>query len=227
MHRSPTLDAQDHHRISEAVAAAEAGTSGEIVTILAERSSSYEDVALAWAALAAFTALTVIAIFPQFYLDRLAWLVGSWNHEWNAPAAFAVAAFVGAIKFASVWLIQLWLPIKFLMVPAPVKSARVRRRAITCYRVGADRRTHGRTGILIYLSMREHRAEIVADEAITAKIDADVWGEAMEAMLAELKDGRIADGMIAAIGRVGTILAEHLPRSSNDVNELPDRLIEV
>lgn len=227
MHRTPTLNADDHQRISKAVAAAEAHTSGEIVTILADQSSSYEDVALAWAALAAFAALTAIALFPNFYMARLAWLVGSWNREWNAPAAFAVAAFVGAMKFAAVWLLQLWRPLKFLLVPPPVKSARVRRRAVTCFRVGADRRTQGRTGILIYLSMREHRAEIVADEAIAAKIDADIWADAMEAMLVELKAGLIADGMIAAIDRVGRILAEHLPRSGDDMNELPDRLIEV
>jgi len=49
----------------------------------------------------------------------------------------------------------------------------------------------------------------------------------MAAMLAELKQGRIADGMIAAVDRVGVVLSEHFPRHENDVNELPDRLIEV
>ena len=98
---------------------------------------------------------------------------------------------------------------------------------MTCFKVGAERRTHGRTGILIYLSMREHRAEIVADAAIASLVSPEVWGEAMAAMLAELKQGRIADGMIAAVDRVGVVLAEHFPRHENDVNELPDRLIEV
>ena len=94
-------------------------------------------------------------------------------------------------------------------------------------RIGAERRTHGRTGILIYLSMREHRAEIVADESIATKVDPGVWGDAMVAMLAELKQQRTADGMIAAVERVGAVLAEHFPRAEGDVNELPDRLIEV
>ena len=75
--------------------------------------------------------------------------------------------------------------------------------------------------------MREHRAEILADEAIASKVQPDVWGDAMHAMLAHLKDGRVADGIIAATEKVGAILAEHLPREGDDINELPDRLIEI
>jgi putative membrane protein len=75
--------------------------------------------------------------------------------------------------------------------------------------------------------MRERRAEIVADEAIASKVAPDVWGEAMAAMLAELQHGRCGAGMAAAVERVGKVLAEHLPRQSDDVNELPDRLIEL
>ncbi|AKH42184.1 hypothetical protein WYH_01138 [Croceibacterium atlanticum] len=75
--------------------------------------------------------------------------------------------------------------------------------------------------------MREHRAEIVADEAIADKVSPDVWGDAMAAMLAQLKQGRTADGMIAAVQKVGGVLSEHFPRAEDDRNELPDRLIEL
>ena len=80
---------------------------------------------------------------------------------------------------------------------------------------------------MIYLSMREHRAEIIADEPIAVKVAAEVWGEAMADMLTEIKQGHIAEGMAAGIRDVGVVLAEHFPRSEGDVNELPDRLIEV
>jgi putative membrane protein len=80
---------------------------------------------------------------------------------------------------------------------------------------------------MIYLSMREHRAEIVADEAIVTKVAPEVWGDAMAALLAEIKQGRIADGMVAAVAQVGQVLAEHFPRTEDDTNELPDRLIEI
>jgi putative membrane protein len=49
----------------------------------------------------------------------------------------------------------------------------------------------------------------------------------MTAMLAHIRDGRIADGMCAAVEKVGVVLTEHFPRAEDDVNELPDRLIEL
>ena len=42
------LDEAGRHKVSEAVAAAEAQSAGEIVTIIAERSDGYGDIALAW-----------------------------------------------------------------------------------------------------------------------------------------------------------------------------------
>ena len=81
--------------------------------------------------------------------------------------------------------------------------------------------------MLLYLSMREHRAEIVADQPIAEKVPAEVWGEAMADMLAEIKEGRIAEGLAAGVRDVGKVLSEHFPRAEDDQNELPDRLIEV
>ena len=221
------LSDADHARVSAAVAAAEAHSAGEIVTILTDRSDGYSDVALAWAALAAFTALTVLSIAPDFTMGLYDRLVADWGHEWTPRQILALAAAVGIVKFLAVLAIQLWQPLKFWLVLPGIKAARVRARAVTCFKVGAERRTHGRTGILIYLSMREHRAEIVADAAIAGLVAPEVWGEAMAAMLVELKQGKVADGMIAAVERVGAVLAQHFPRHENDVNELPDRLIEV
>jgi putative membrane protein len=223
----PMLSDADHDRVSAAVSAAESRSAGEIVTIVTTRSDGYWDVALAWAALVAATALLALSLFPDFYLGLIDRITGAWAHEWTPGEVFMVALAMATLKFLGMLAIQLWQPLKFALIPGPVKSRRVLIRAITCFKVGAERRTHGRTGILIYLSMREHRAEIVADAAIASKVAPEVWGEAMAAMLIEIKAGRLADGMIAAVERVGAVLAEHFPRAGNDVNELPDRLIEV
>ena len=122
---------------------------------------------------------------------------------------------------------MLWRPLRLFLTPGAILSKRVRRRTIACFKVGAERRTVGRTGILIYLSLAEHRAEIVADEAIHAKVANGVWGDAMADMIAHVREGRIADGMIAAVRDVGVILTAHFPRADDDRNELPDRLIEL
>jgi putative membrane protein len=75
--------------------------------------------------------------------------------------------------------------------------------------------------------MAERRAEIVADEAILKVTDDHVWGEAMAALLADVREGRPGDGIVAAIDRVGAVLAEQFPRSAADTNEIPDKLIEL
>ena len=221
------LTAEDHKRVSDAVALAESETSGEIVTVVADRSDGYSDIALAWAVLAAFLALGLFAVFPGFFLGKLEWLIGGWNHEWTDREILCIASALAVVKFVAVWAILHWLPLRFFLIPPPIKTARALGRAIDLFKVGAERRTHGRTGILIYLSMREHRAEIVADEAIASKVTAETWGDAMAAMLVHIKEGRCADGMIAAVEKVGAVLAEHFPRAENDTNELPDRLIEL
>ncbi|HCS16610.1 MAG TPA: hypothetical protein DIW45_01285, partial [Erythrobacter sp.] len=69
--------------VSDAVARAEMTTSGEIVTVLADRSDSYADVALVWAAGLSFTAMSLFAMLPQPFLDLWDGLIGGWSHEWT------------------------------------------------------------------------------------------------------------------------------------------------
>ncbi|HEU4651656.1 MAG TPA: hypothetical protein VFS49_09605 [Croceibacterium sp.] len=221
------LSEADHARVTAAVAEAESHTAGEIVTVVADRSDGYSDVALAWSTIVAFTALVVLALTPDFYLWLVDRVLGNWEHEWTAREIFTLAAVVAIAKFLGMWLLQLWVPLKFWLVLPPIKTRRTLQRAVSLFKVGAERRTHGRTGILIYLSMREHRAHIVADEAIAGKVPPETWGEAMAAMLAHIGEGRCADGMISAVEKVGAVLAEHFPRAEDDTNELPDRLIEL
>ena len=221
------LSEADHAKVSAAVTAAEAKSAGEIVTVVTDRSDGYTDVALVWSAIVAFTAIAVLTFFPDFYLGLVDRILGNWNANWTPRGIFGLALLVGILKFAGTWLIQLWQPLKFFLIPSVIKSHRANARAVSIFKVGAQRRTTGRTGILIYLSLRERRAEIVADEAITSKVAPDTWGDAMAAMLAEVKRGRIAEGMAAAVEKVGAVLAEHFPRDEHDVNELPDQLIEL
>jgi putative membrane protein len=221
------LSEGEHRQVSEAVATAEANTAGEIVTIIADRSDGYTDIALAWSTGIAFTALAVVASFPAFYFGIVEWVLGLWSHEWTPREILSLALGIAVLKFVGMLLLQFIQPLKFFLVPGPLKTARVHDRAMSFFRVGAEHRTTGRTGILIYLSMREHRAEIVADEAIASKVEPEVWGAAMAAMLAHIKDGRVGAGMAAAVAEVGAILHQHLPREDDDQNELPDRLIEV
>lgn len=217
----------DHSRITQAVHAAEMGTAGEIVTIITARSDRYQDVALWWSALVAILALAALAAFPGFYTGLLARLSNGWMSDLSTGEAFELALIVAGLKFLGMRLILQWMPLRLWLTPRIVKARRVRGRAIRYFKVGAERRTVGRTGILIYLSTDEHIAEIVADEAIHARVPDERWGSAMAALVAAAREARLADGMVAAITDVGAILAEHFPRAADDKNELPDRLIEL
>lgn len=221
------LTEDQHKTVSAAVADAELNTSGEILTVLADRSDGYTDVALLWAAAISFTAMSAFAAFPQPFLDLWDALIGGWSHEWTTGELASMTIALGLIAFVVSWAVQQWDPLRFLLIPAPVKTARCHEQAIKHFKVGAERRTHGRTGVLIYLSMSEHRAEIVADRSIAEKVDAEVWGEAMGDMLAHIKRGHIAEGLAVGVSDVGFVLAQHFPRGDEDENELPDRLIEV
>jgi putative membrane protein len=222
-----SLDAAGRLKISAAVTAAEANSAGEIVTIMSDHSDEYADFALLWAAFVAFLTLALLTLFPDFYLGFYDRLTGGWVQQWHPRQVFAAALLVSVLAFSGMLLLQLWQPLRQFLVPPAIKHRRVREKAIVCFKVGAEQRTVGRTGILIYLSMREHRAEIVADEAIASKVAPEVWGDAMAAMLSHIREGRIADGMVAAVEQVGAVLAEHFPRASDDKDELPNRLIEV
>jgi putative membrane protein len=220
------IEADDHIRLSEAVRTAEAGTSGEIVTIVADRSDAYHDVGLHYAILAMLLVPILFAGFPAWPDAILSLVTGGWG-ERLMPQLYLLLFFIMALVFLIVRYTLAIMALRLALTPKATRRRRVRRRAVELFKVGTEARTTGRTGILIYLSMGEHMAEIVADRAIHASVAESEWGDAMAALIAEVREGRVADGMIAAVERVGAILAGHLPRAEDDKNELCDRVIEL
>lgn len=217
----------DHQRISQAVQAAEKATSGEIVTVIAQRSDRYSDVALWWSAGFALTILALVAALPISWLDTVkTWLFG-WDITPGHHRVLAVLLGCVSAGFALVYSLLLIEPLRLWLTPKAIKSRRCRRRALDYFRVGAERRTLGGTAVLIYVSQAEHRVEIIADGAIHARVEPESWGEAALVLVDALKDNRAADGLIAAIDAVGVLLAIHFPPAVANKNELPDRLIEV
>ena len=217
----------DHAIVTAAVAAAEAHTSGEIVTVIAARSDDYDDVALVWASVGAFAAMSAVALFPQFYRGLYDALTGGWGHELTPNQWLGTVIAFGVLKWIGIWLILLWRPLRLWLTPRAILAGRVRARAVKLFRVGAEAKTIGRSGVLLFVSLAEHRADIVADEAIASKVSPEVWGDAMAALIAHVREGRPGEGMAAAVAQMGVVLAEHFPKGDENPNELPDRLIEI
>lgn len=221
------LRPDDHARVTAAVTQAELGTDGEIVTVVAGRSDSYRDVALHWAVLAMLLVLAVLAWRPAL-AERCYALVGD---PWSATAPigplFLIALVLVTLAFLLVRALLSVTALRLALTPGATKARRVHRRAIELFRTGAEKRTRAQTGVLLYLSLAERRAEIVADDAIHSRVAPEVWGDAMAALVAATRDGRPGEGMAAAVEQIGGVLGQHFPRSPDDMNELPDRLIEL
>lgn len=217
------LNPEDGAKVAAAIRAAEASTDGEINAIVAASSDSYHDVVLHWALLAGIFPLAVAAAWPHLLEWGASLLTG-----WDAPSLrFMLTLLV--VKCILVFLIARYVfglsVLRIALTPAATRERRVRRRALMLFRAGTEQRTLSKTGVLLYLSLAERRAEIVADAAIHAKAPQEAWGEAMAALVAAMHDKRPGDGMAAAIERIGAVLAIHFPFTGTDPNEMPDRLI--
>ena len=201
------LSREDRARITEAVRNAEAKTSGEIVCVLARSSSDYAALPALWAALIALSAPWPLIVFTQ-------WPV---QHIYVAQlVAFALALFVFSLG-----------DIRVALTPRAVRRAHAHRAAMEQFVIRGVTRTRERTGVLIFVSLAERYARIVADDAVDAKVKHSDWQAAVDALISHVREDRLADGFVAAIDRCGVILAKHFPGESDDQDELPDRLFIV
>ena len=111
------------------------------------------------------------------------------------------------------------------MVSGEILEIRVRRRAAVAFLDEELFRTRDRTGILLFLSLFEHRVVVLADEGINAQVEADEWSELTSKLAAGIRQGRAASALVEAIGRCGQLLAERgVKIRPDDENELGDDL---
>src|SRR4051812_7721273 len=181
------ISEQDRERIAAAVAKAEAASDGEIVTIVAPRSDAYHDVGLHYAVLAMLLVPAGTLIVPQSWIDWWLSLLFGWGAEsgWRLLMLLVLGKMI--FLFLLVRYALAWMPLRMAVTPKGTKNRRVRRRAVELFNATCAARTKGRTGVLLYLSLLERRAEIVADNAIHSRTEPEVWGDAMAALIAEIK----------------------------------------
>jgi putative membrane protein len=87
--------------------------------------------------------------------------------------------------------------------------------------------TTARTGVMLFVSLAERYAEIIADSGINSRVSQDTWDGVVTALIAHAKQGRVADGFVEAVGTVGALLAQHFPVGAGDANELDDHVVEI
>jgi putative membrane protein len=225
----------DHDRIHAAIAQAEQRTSGEIFCVVAKESGHYREAPFAWAAGAALLApplSLVLGLKPGFFLAAVrvvlenGWMASRVGGR-SAEAATALVGYaaVQIMLFVIVLTLVSLAPVRRALTPGALKQAQVHANAMEqfAHRLHA---TRADTGILIFASLAERRVEIIADEAIHAKVAPGTWDKAVAAALGPLRHGDAAAGLIAAIEICGAVLAEHYPSdaasepSAGDVVEI-------
>ena len=198
---------EDRRAVHEAIAAAERRTVGEILPLIVERSDPHP--AADWLA-----ALTLLLSGSALLAP---WL--PWHHP---PLLLLSQLALGAVGFV---LSHLLPDLKRLFVWEPRASKVAEEQAFQEFYANGLHETAAATGVLIFVSLFERRAIILAGSGIDAKVRPDFWASTDEAILDGIRRGSLRDGLIEGIRRVGECLSVNYPWSAGDRNEIPDRLI--
>ncbi len=70
-------------------------------------------------------------------------------------------------------------------------------------------------------------AEVVADAGINEKVAADIWDDAIDALVSAIKVDRGAEGLLTAIEQCGAVLAAHFPPGTLKRHELPNKIPQI
>ena len=211
--KKSTISATDHERITQAIRAAERRTNGEIFAVVAHRSDDYFFVSGFVIALWTLAILTVLAF--------AAWLYGVTFD----PVIFAAAQCVSLI--ASLLLLKFVPNLRLWFVPKKIAFQRASAEAVRQFLAHGVHATSTRTGILIYVSLAEHYAEVVADSGIAEKVDQSQWDGMVADLVANAGRGDVAKGFLTAIDRAAGLLALYFPPVLGQENEVDDRLVEL
>jgi len=192
--------------VEDAIAEAEGRSAAEIVVAVSPWSGSYRDTDLLMGVLPACIALALMlfspfAVSPYFVLPELL-------------AVFAVGFYLARKRAAG----RRWLT-------SPRRRARqvAQAAALAFYDEGVAN-TEARTGLLIYVSLGEETAVVLADCGLTARIPEPHWQELARQISAALRRSDWAGQLAQAIRETAGQLAAQWPPAADDVDEIPNSI---
>lgn len=203
------LNEAEKKQIATAVETAEAKTSGEIVVCYVGQSGRYRWV-YATAALMGFFLGTILALATHW---------GSWSfNAWNLLLWQSIGAFgtLSAFQLSA---------LRRLLISKAELAMRTHASAVRVFMESGIMRTRDRTGVLIYVSVFEHRVEIIADQGIHAVVGNGYWDQQVAAIILGIRAKKAGDALCTAIAEIGSKLAVHFPPRADDTNELPNQPI--
>jgi putative membrane protein len=208
-----TMTPEEHARIADAVQAAEASTSGEIFCVVARSSASYF-----------FPAAFIVTLAIVAVSLLVAYLAHLWWYELS-PVTLVVAQLV-AIGCA-LMVLAFFPAIRIHLVPLGQRYRHAHDNAMKQFLSRNIHLTAARTGVMLFVSLAERYAEVVADSGIDSRVPQQTWDSVVACLIAHARRAEVADGFVEAIGVVGALLAEHFPVTADDINELDDHVVEI
>lgn len=197
---------EEKERIRQAIVAAEANTSGEVVPMIVSSSARYTEVEL-------------VGVIAGLFAGMIAeWL---WSDPWGSNF-FNLWPVFGA--FAGFLICRIPTVKRRIATKRRIGEA-VDRFALASFTEQGLHHTKDHTGILVLVSLLEHQVEILADRGINEKVEPGTWDQITNTLTTGIKTGNACDAFCKAIARCGEILAAHFPRQADDSDELPNQLV--
>ncbi len=204
---------QDFEKIKAAVHEAEGKTSGEIVPYVVDHSDHYEDAEWRATILLAFLAFVILAAVRRF------------SDSW-APLDIVSLTLITLAAGAAGFLLVRFVPaVKRFFAGKAQLDRRVAQRAAEAFVSEEVFDTRERTGILLFVSILERRVLVLGDKGIHTKVEQSDWHNVVQHVVAGIKTGKPADGIVDGIRHCGTLLKKRsVKRRRRDRNELSDSL---
>ena len=203
----------DRERVEQAVKEAETQTSGEIISYAVEVSDGYEEAM--WRSGMAFGGLALLVFV----------LIHNFSVSWETFELMQVALGTFAATLAGVASANYMNAVKRFFAGKELMERRVAQRAAEEFLAEEVFNTRDRTGILIFLSLMEHKVIVLGDSGINAKVQKAEWEEIVQMIVNGMRAGKPADGLIDAIRQCGVLLHKQgVGIRTDDKDELSNKL---
>ncbi|MDH5587540.1 MAG: hypothetical protein OEZ05_13020 [Nitrospirota bacterium] len=208
---------QDQARIREAVTEAERQTRGEIVPMIIHRSARYRE--------AQYRAGIGCAFLMLSTLLTVEWEWMPWG--WHATNGGWLLLSVIVAYSLGYWMGTFGPVIRFLTSHDRL-AYKVNIRAHQAFLEHGLHRTELGTGVLILISLLEHRIEVLTDHPILDQVSQQIWDDMVEVIRGGFQKGNPVESLCHAIATCGRVLAETFPARADEANpnELPNELIQ-
>ncbi len=197
----------EKQRIEATVQAVEARTSGEIVPMIVDESYDYPRAEIIGA-----------GFFSLAAAVTLSWAFGG-SSVWIFLPIFLI------LYFPFKCLIRALPGLKRKLIQPDEITAEVEEKALVSFIEQGLHHTRDKTGILILISLFEHRVYVLADQGINDHVQKQTWDEIVHLITDGIHAGQTCDALCTAVTRCGELLEQHFPVKHDDTDELPNLIL--